>query len=238
MKLNCIAIDDEPLALKQICNYIEKTPFLALQGDCTNPIDALNLIREQQPDLLFVDINMPELNGVELVKTLSNPPMIIFTTAYSQYALEGFKLDAVDYLLKPISYPDFLKAANKANDLYALKHYPEENLSGNDEHLFVKSDYRLVRIPLNNVRYIESMREYIGIHLIDGTRIMTLVSMKSIEHKLPKNRFMRVHRSYIVNLDEITIIERQRIVFDKKIYIPIGEHYKEEFEQYVKKNFI
>lgn len=238
MILKAIAIDDEPLALKQMQTYIEKTPFLSLIGTASNAMEGLELFHKYNPDLLFVDINMPELNGMDMVKSLNSSTLIIFTTAYSEYAVDGFKVDAVDYLLKPIGYTDFLKAANKALQLYELKNSPEEIVSGDNQSLFVKSEYRLVRIKFSDIKYIEGMREYVRIHLADGSAVMTLLSIKSLEDKLPKEHFMRVHRSYIVNLDRIAVIERQRIIFDKDIYIPISEQYKEIFEDYIKKNFI
>lgn len=238
MNLKCIAIDDEPLALKQIQGYIEKTPFLTLDSAFSNSAVAFEEVEKNSPDLLFIDINMPDLNGIDFIKSLSKPCLVIFTTAYSEFAIDGFKLDAIDYLLKPISYPDFLKAATKAKELYDLRNSNEEKLSGNDDCLFVKSEYRLVRIKYSDIKYIEGMREYVGIHLTDGSRIMTLVNMKSIEERLPKEHFMRVHRSYIVNLDKITVVERQRIVFDKKTYIPISDQYKDIFDDFIRKHFI
>ena len=239
MNLRCFAIDDEPLALKQMCSYIEQTPFLELLGGYKNAVLALEKIHEQQPDLLFVDINMPQLNGMDLVRSLHHPCMVIFTTAYDRYALEGFLVDAVDYLLKPISYPAFLKAANKALKRHHADSKPTQDIpSGNDEGLFVKSEYRIVRIRFNEIKYIEGMREYVRIHLTDNKPVMTLLSMKALEEKLPPRQFMRVHRSYIVNLNRINIIERNRIVFDKDTYIPIGEQYKESFQQFMEKNFL
>ena len=238
MKLKCIAIDDEPLALKQIQLYIGKTDFLSLEGSFSSAVEAFAKVNETHPDLLFVDINMPELNGIDFVKMLDYPVMIIFTTAYNEYAVEGFKLDAVDYLLKPISYADFLKAANKAKELFEMRHNAKETVSMNQDYLFVKSEYRVIRIKFEDIKYIESQREYVCIHLTDGTSIMTLLSMKLVEERLPKNYFMRVHRSFIVNLNKITVIERQRIVFDKKTYIPIGDLYKDNFEEYLKNHFL
>ena len=231
-------LEDEPLALKQIENYVERTPFLSLVAAVANPLEALEIYHNNIPDLLFVDINMPELNGIDFVKTLQNPPLIIFTTAYSEYAIEGFKVDAVDYLLKPLSYSDFLKAANKAKQLYELKHNEQipiekERLTQDEHSLFVRSDYRLVRIQFNEIKYIEGMREYVRIHLSDGTSVMTLLSMKLLEEKLPKDLFLRVHKSFIVNLNKITVIERGVIVFDKKIFIPIGNQYKEKFDKWI-----
>ena len=238
MKLRCIAIDDEPLALKQIQSYIGKTDFLSLEGSFSVATEALEKVNEIRPDLLFIDINMPELNGIDFVKSLDYAVMIIFTTAYDEYAIEGFKLDVIDYLLKPIPYADFFKAANKAKELFALKQSAKEVVAVDKDYLFVKSEYRLVRIKMPDIRYIESQREYICLHLSDGTSVMTLLSMKSVEERLPKEHFMRVHRSFIVNLSKIAVIERQRIVFDKKTYIPVGDLYKEAFDSYVKEHFL
>lgn len=234
--MRCLILDDEPLARKQLESYIEKTPHLALTASVGNSLDAIEIFHQQEPDVLFVDINMPELNGIDFVKLLKNPGLVIFTTAYSEYALESYKVDAVDYLLKPISYADFLKAVNKARQLYELKKLPESALD--PQYLFVKSEYRLVRIQYSNIEYIEGMREYIRIHLSDGSTVMTLLSMKAMEERLPKEIFMRVHRSFIVNLEKITIIERQRIVFNKNTYIPVSDQYKEAFENHIKKNFL
>jgi len=236
--LRCIAIDDEPLALKQMCSYIEKTPFLQLVAACKNAFEAIEKIHQFTPDLLFADINMPVLNGLELIHTLDQPPMVIFTTAYSEYAFDGFRVDAIDYLLKPIGYPDFLKAAGKAMKMLDVKRLPDETLSGNDEGLFVKSEYRIIRIRFNDIKYIEGMREYVRIHTTEHKPVMTLLSMKALEEKLPPRQFMRVHRSYIVNLSKINIIERNRIVFDKDVYIPVSEQYKEVFQQFVDKHFL
>ena len=233
-KLRCLAIDDEPLALKQMCAYIEKTPFLELVAACKDGMDATEKIHQLAPDLLFADINMPLLSGLDLVRSLDRPPLVVFTTAYSEYALEGFRVDAVDYLLKPIAYPDFLKAAGKALKM----RFPVETLSANDEGLFVKSEYRIVRIRFNEIKYIEGMREYVRIHPANGKPVMTLLSMKFLEEKLPPHQFMRVHRSFIVNLSRINIIERNRIVFDNNVYIPVGEQYKEAFQGWMAKNFV
>jgi two-component system LytT family response regulator len=236
--LRCIAIDDEPLALKQMCTYIEKTPFLTLIADCKDAFDAMEKIRLLNPDLLFADINMPVFNGLELIHSLNRPPMVVFTTAHSQYALEGFRVDAVDYLLKPISYADFMKTAGKALKMHEIKQLPDEKPSSNDEGLFVKSEHRILRIRFNEIKYIEGMREYVCIHTIEGKPVMTLLSMKALEEKLPPHQFMRIHRSYIVNLDKINVIERSRILFGKDIYIPVGEQYKEVFQAWVDKTFL
>ncbi len=237
--IRCITIDDEPLALKQIASYIEKTPFLELVTACDSAIEALDVLQKEDVDLMFVDINMPDLSGMDFVKSLNNPPKVIFTTAYSEYAVEGFKVDAIDYLLKPISYSDFLKSANKAKQWFSLKETTAtEEIKTDKEFLFIKSEYKIVRINYNDIKYIEGMREYVRIHLDGSKPIMSLLSIKSLEVQLPKNKFMRVHRSFLVNLSKITTIERQRIIFDNDVYIPISEQYKEIFQKFVDENFI
>ena len=235
--IKCIAIDDEPLALRQITNYIEKTPFFELQKSFESAIEALTYLQENSVELMFVDINMPDLNGMDFVKSLINPPKIIFTTAYSEYALEGFKVDALDYLLKPIDYASFLKASIKAKEWFNLKELKSEELKSDTNFLFIKSEYKIIRIKIDDIKYIEGMREYIRIHLVNEKPIMTLLSMKAMEKQLQHKGFMRVHRSYIVNLNKISTIERSRIIFDK-VYIPISEQHKEKFQQFVDKNFL
>lgn len=235
--ITCIAIDDEPLALRQITSYVEKTPFLELKERFESPMNAITYLQTNEIDLMFVDINMPDLNGLDFVRSLENPPKIIFTTAYSEYAVEGFRVDAVDYLLKPIDYPTFLKASNKAKSWFDVHEKQPEQLQSNEDFLFIKSEYKIVRIKLDDIKYIEGMREYIRIHLVNEKPIMTLLSMKAMEAQLASKNFMRVHRSFIVNLNKITIIERNRIVFDK-VYIPVSEQYKEKFQQFVEGNFL
>lgn len=236
--IRCIAIDDEPLALKQMVNYIDKTPFLELTGHFESALQAITFLQENEVDLMFVDINMPDLSGMDFVKSLNNPPKVIFTTAYSEYALEGFQVDAVDYLLKPIDYPLFLKAAEKANDRIQAREKDKTEIQGDDNFLFIKSEYKILRINLSDIKYIEGMREYVRIHRESDKAIMTLMSMKKMEEFLPKTKFMRVHRSYIVNLDKITTVERNRIVFDEKVYIPVSEQYKPLFQQFLDDNFL
>lgn len=236
--IRCLAIDDEPLARKKMASYIEKTPFLELVDTCESALQALELMQKQQIDLLFLDINMPDLSGMDFAKSLDQAPGIIFTTAYSEYALDGFKVDAIDYLLKPIDYPDFLKAAQKAQKTLSKPENHSEELSLKEEFLFIKSEHKIIKIELADIKYLESMREYVKIHLVNRSSIMTLISLKKIEESLPSNNFMRVHRSFIVNLKRISIIERNRIVFDEKIYIPISEAYRESFRAYVDQYFL
>ncbi|OIP83179.1 MAG: DNA-binding response regulator [Porphyromonadaceae bacterium CG2_30_38_12] len=238
MRIKCLAIDDEPLALQQISAYIDRTPFLEKMALCQSAYEAIEFTDQQPVDLMFVDINMPDLNGLDFVKSLKNKPFIIFTTAYSEYALEGFKVDAVDYILKPISYDEFLRAVNKVRDrMAATAAVTSETVTMNKESLFVKSEYKLVRIQLSDIKYIESANEYIQIHLDTDKPITTLVRLKTIEAELPKDKFMRVHRSFIVNLDKVKVIDRNRIVFDK-VYIPVGDQYKDEFQKFVDKTFL
>jgi two-component system LytT family response regulator len=239
MKIRCIAIDDEPLALKQISAYIRKTPFLELSAECHSAVEALDILHANNIQLMFIDINMPDLNGMDFVKSLNVKPLIVFTTAYSEYAVEGFKVDATDYLLKPISYSNFLKAANKAKKIIDGEKQSEEGrVKATPEHLFVKSEYKLIRIALADIKYIESSHEYVVLHMISGSPVKTMVSMKSIEDHLPSDQFMRVHRSFIVNLSKITVVERSRIIFDGKVYIPVGDQYKSAFQKYIDKNFL
>ena len=238
MKITCITIDDEPLALKQMGDFIRQTPFLELVAECPNAFEAMDILRKHKVDLMFVDINMPGLSGMDFIKSLTRRPEVIFTTAYSEFAIEGFKVDALDYLLKPIGYNDFLKAASKALGYFETREKALHTGEKNDEYLFVKSEYRLVRIRLSDIKYIEGMREYVRIHTTTGKPVMSLMSMKSLEEKLPVDNFMRVHRSFIVNLKQITTIERSRIIFDKEVYIPVGEQYKEKFQEFIDRHFL
>jgi len=242
--LKCIAIDDEPLALRQIAAYIAKVPYLELVARFNNALEAQQRLAEEKIDLIFVDVNMPDLNGVDFVRGLVERPMVIFTTAYSEYAVEGFKLDAVDYLLKPFSFADFSRAAAKANSLYELRHNqrpaqePEtEALPRDREYLTVKADYKVSLVRIADILYIESEGEYVRLHLANGTTITTLFRLKNMETALPSDSFMRVHRSYIVNLRAIHSYIKGRIYLNDSEYVPIGENYKEAFQNYIRQNF-
>ena len=201
MKIKCIAIDDEPLALEQIGSYVQKTPFLELIATCKNAYEALEVLKEKEVNLMFIDIDMPDISGLDLVKSLVKKPQIIFTTAYSEYAFEGFQVDAIDYLLKPINYAAFLKAANKskiwfeANSPEKAKQQPKSDR----KEIFVKSNYKVVRILLADISYIESANEYIKIFLENQEVITTFMRLKNIEELLPAGDFMRVHKSFIIN---------------------------------------
>lgn len=243
--LKCIAIDDEPLALRQISAYIAKIPYLELAATFNNAIEAQQRLASERVDLIFVDINMPDLNGVDFVRALTNRPMVVFTTAYSEYAIDGFKLDAVDYLLKPFSFADFSRAAAKANSLYELRQgrLPAQPDSDSEatpkdrEYISVKADYKVSLVRIADIVYIESEGEYVRMHLCDGSTITTLFRLKNIEAALPSEQFMRVHRSYIVNLRVIRSYVRGRIFLSDTEYVPIGENYKEAFQNYIDRHF-
>ncbi len=236
--IKCIAIDDEPLALKQMKGYIEKAPGLQLLESFSSAMKALEFLQHQPVDLMFVDINMPDLTGMELVKSLSHPPKVIFTTAYREYAVEGFQVDAADYLVKPISFNAFLTSVNKTVQRYFTEPELEEGVRQTDDFLFLKTEYKIVRIEPRKIKYIEGMRDYIRIHLEDEKPIMALIKLKNIINHLAPDEFMRVHRSYIVNLNKVQTIERNRILFDKGVAIPVSEQYKEDFNRFLNNNFL
>ncbi len=236
--ISCIAIDDEPLALQLITGYIEKTPVLNLAGGFDNPIDATEFLTGHPVDLIFVDIQMPDLTGIEFTRLLEKGPKIIFTTAFEQYALEGYKLEIVDYLLKPFSYEEFLSAVQKAVRLIGLEQRDQNKVEVKNEFLFLKSEYKIKRINFNDVLYIEGMKDYVKVYISGESQpVLSLTSLKILEAKLPPEKFMRVHRSFIVNLEKIHTIERSRIVFGR-VYIPVSEQYKDKFQDFLDHNFI
>jgi DNA-binding LytR/AlgR family response regulator len=245
MTLNCIAVDDEPLALGLVSKFIEQTPFLNLTGKYSGAVDALKAIHSQKIDLIFLDIQMPDLNGIELARVLdkgADKPRIIFTTAYNQFALEGYKVDALDYLLKPFNYEEFLRAAQKALNYAELINKPAatptvvaETEHADDEYLFLKVEYQLVRIALDDILYIEGLKDYVKVHLKGIEKaVLSLTSLKALEEKLPSKRFMRVHRSFIVALDKITSMTKNSLQIGK-IYITVGDQYKDAFGQFIGK---
>lgn len=231
MTLNCAIVDDEPLALNLLESYVNKTPFLTLAGKYSSAVQAMKELPGKQIDLLFLDIQMPELNGLKFSKMVNSHTRIVFTTAFGQYAIDGYKVNALDYLLKPISYVDFLQAANKAVQWFELLQQPKEEI----DSIFVKSEYKLVQIELKNILYVEGLKDYIKIYEEGNSKpILSLMSMKAMEEMLPASRFMRVHRSYIVQKDKIRIIDRGRIVFGKN-YIPVSDSYKQTFQEFLDK---
>ncbi|WP_221390130.1 LytTR family DNA-binding domain-containing protein [Dyadobacter sp. NIV53] len=239
--LRCIAVDDEPLALGLVAAFVEKTPFLTLTGRYSSAVEALQVIHQQQIDIIFLDIQMPDLTGIELARIIEkagNPgPRIIFTTAFNQYALDGFKVDALDYLLKPFNYEEFLRAATRAKTYVELvqKASTANVVETKDEYLFLKVEYQLVRIAYEDILYMEGLKDYVKVHLKSGSKpILSLTSLKALEEKLPSSKFMRVHRSFIVNLDKIGAITRNTIQIGSTT-IPVSDQYKEIFSQFLSK---
>jgi DNA-binding LytR/AlgR family response regulator len=236
--ITVIAIDDEPLALQLIVDYIQMTPDLMLVGQFENPLEAAQYISKNHIDIVFTDIQMPGLNGIEFTRSMVNGPVVIFTTAFDKYAIAGFKLDIADYLLKPFTYEEFLTSVHKAERMIRSITKPADDVLSNNEFLFLKSDYKIKRINFQNILYIEGLKEYVKVYtMLSDKPILSLSSLKILEIKLPADRFMRVHRSFIVNLEKIETIDRSRIVFGKK-YIPIGEQYKDKFQEFLDKNFL
>lgn len=226
--IHTIIIDDEPLAISLLESYVDKTSFLTLSGTYSSAVQALKELPGKRVDLMFLDIQMPDLNGLEFSKMVDPHTRIVFTTAFQQYAIDGYRVNALDYLLKPISYIDFLQAANKALQWFERVQKPEEI-----ESIFVKSDYKLVQIELKKIQYVEGLKDYIKIYTEDNPRpILSLMSMKAMEELLPATRFMRVHRSFIVQKDQIRIVDRGRIVFGKT-YIPVSDSYKSAFQTFL-----
>ena len=240
--IRCAVVDDEPLALGLMASYVKKTPFLELVGAYSSAVQAMQEMHDNPVDLLFLDIQMPELNGLDYSRMLPSQTRVVFTTAFNQYAIEGYRVNALDYLLKPISYPDFLQAANKAQEWFKLveqgqqsqqtqQKQPEESI----DSIFIKSEYKLIKIDLKDILYIEGLKDYVKIFQENSIKpILSLMSMKSMEEMLPSHQFMRVHRSYIVQKEKIRIVEHNRIVFGN-VYIPIGDNYKQAFQEFLDK---
>jgi len=244
MILNCIAVDDEPLALGLVCKFIEQTPFLKLAGQYPSAVEALKAIHSQKIDLIYLDIQMPDLSGIELARVIGKgpeTPRIIFTTAFEQFGLEGYKVDALDYLLKPFNYEEFLRTATKAHSYFELINRPApapvvvESEYADDQYLFLKVEYQWVRIALDDILYIEGLKDYVKVHLKNMEKgVLSLTSLKVLEEKLSARKFMRVHRSFIVALDKITAMTKNTIQIGKK-NITVGDQYKNAFNQFVEK---
>ena len=245
MNLKCIVIDDEPLALLQMQNYVARVPFLELVESFDNAVEARDFLgTDNSVDLIFVDINMPELSGIDFVRGLESAPMVVFTTAYSEYAIEGFKLDAIDYLLKPFSFESFERAAKKAQSiaqLLALRDstnsdsLPLGEQSAEKECISIRADHKTSLVRYSNIVYIESAGEYVRLHLADGGHLVTLFRLKNMESALPSERFVRVHRSFIVNLEHVTGYTKGRVFLTGDEYAPIGENYRDSFAAIVEK---
>lgn len=238
--IKCIAIDDEPLALKKLVTYIKKIPYLELVAQCRSAIEAQQEIESQDVDAIFLDINMPDLNGLDFAKSLqdhSKGPVMVFTTAYNEYAVEGYKANAVGYLLKPYSFDEFEAAAQKVKEIMEIRQQAmtEVTTQGDDDSvIYVKSDYKIVRIDIKRITYIEAMSEYLRITCDDKDRpVIVLLSMKRVEEHLPGNMFMRIHRSFIINLGKIIEVKKNHVVLEGDVSLPIGENFKEAFMNYL-----
>lgn len=244
--IKTLAIDDEPLALQQLANYIKKIPFLELVGECRSAAEAKQIMEQDIIDAIFIDINMPDLNGLDFVRSLIAPPMVVFTTAYSEYAIDGYKVNAIDYLLKPFGLDEMQRAANKLKKQYDLTRTATISQQpalvsdiDDDDALFLKTEHRIVRVKVSDIRYIEGMSEYLKIHLANGQKpLVVLLSMKKMEERLPANSFMRIHRSYIINLKMIQEVNKNRVIMDTDTYLPIGDLYREAFNQYIDRKFL
>ena len=245
--IKCLAIDDEPFALLQLATYIKKIPYLELKGECQSALEAKEIMENEIIDAVFIDINMPDLNGMDFVRSLAIRPIIVFTTAYSEYAIEGYKVDAVDYLLKPFGLDDFRRAAEKVKKQFELeaRSYQQtipatpalSSEPDNDDTLFLQTEHRMVRISISGIKYIEGMSEYLKIHLEDQKPVVVLYSMKKLEERLP-SYFMRIHRSYIINLKKIQEVNKNRVILDAQTYLPIGDLYRDQFTDYLQQRFL
>ena len=253
--IKCVTIDDEPLALKQLNKYVSQVSFLELAGSFTNSIEASAFVSSEPVDLIFVDINMPDLNGLDFVRSLVGQKMVVFTTAYSEYAIVSYKLNAVDYLLKPISFSDFLRAANKCKHHHELLQTAaaqpavvaateqeaddEADLTvENREYISVKSDHKVMLVKISDIDYVESESEYLRLYLNSGEVVTTLLRLKNIEPILTAGDFMRIHRSYIVNLKHIKAIAKGRVFLSDDVSLPVGDNYRETFNSYIEKVYL
>jgi DNA-binding LytR/AlgR family response regulator len=240
MSVSCIAVDDEPLALALLCTFIEQTPFLKLVGRYGSGVEALKGLHEltEKVDVAFLDIQMQELTGLELARVLgqqTTAPRIVFTTAFPQYALESYKVDALDYLVKPFNYEEFLRAANKAKAYAELTqgHAEASTPVPEEDYIFLKVEYQLIRVALNDILYVEGLKDYVKVHLKSTPRaLLSLMSLRAMEEKLPARRFLRIHRSFIVALDKIESVRRLTVQIGTET-IPVGEQYKEAFAQFL-----
>ena len=234
--INCIAIDDEPLALDLLEDNIAQVPYLQLVGKCSNAIDALKLLKEVDVDLVFLDIQMPGLTGLQFIQSLTVKPMFILVTAYEKFALEGFNLNVVDYLVKPVPLERFIRACNKAQELYELKkgNFAAGERNKDDDFFFINVDYSLVKVMYNKIVWIEGLKDYIKIYLNDNTKpIVARLSLKSLEDELPPSMFLRIHKSYIVSKNFITSVKKSSVLLDNKTELPVGENYKDRIDELV-----
>ncbi|WP_443944692.1 LytR/AlgR family response regulator transcription factor [Pedobacter sp. AW1-32] len=236
--MDCLIVDDEILAVELVEDNLKKIPFLNHVASSRNAADALKIIREKHIDLIFLDIKMPGINGLELIEGLEKPPMIILITAFENYALDAFKLNVIDYLVKPVTFSRFFSAVNKAHDLFTLRKRPVIPDTGTENHFFVNAGYSLIKIRMSDIVFIEGLKDYVKIHLLqDPKPVITRINLKDLTEKLPQNEFMRIHRSFIVSLDKIEAVQKYQILVNK-IEIPIGESYRDALLNYItERNF-
>jgi len=230
--MKCIAIDDEPFALELIAGYIQRTPFLELAGTFTNPFKAMSFLMNTKVDLIFLDINMPELSGIQLLKSLSTTPKVVFTTAYTEYGAESYDYNAVDYLLKPVKFERFLKAVNKVIDISSKENVKNETIKEHDDFIYIKSGTQTIKVPVDEILYIEGAGNYMTFFTLNK-KIMSLFSMNELIHILPRDKFVRIHKSYIIAVKHINVIEKSRVIINK-VPIPIGITYREHFSKIIK----
>ncbi len=231
--IRCLAIDDEPIALDKLESYIRKMPFLELVARCESPLEASGILSEEQVDAIFVDVNMPDINGIDFLEQFTNPPMVVFTTAYSEYAVHSYKLNAVDYLLKPYDFTDFSRAANKLLQRYDSEGASVSGAKEDSRHMLVKEGYKFVNVNVDNILYLKGLSEYVQVFMTNRQDpIIASTSLKMIKERLPGN-FMQVHRSFIVNMNHIKEVERMRIIVEPDTVIPVGDNYKQAFADYL-----
>ncbi|MFT3901685.1 MAG: LytTR family DNA-binding domain-containing protein [Niabella sp.] len=239
-KISCIIVDDEPMALNLMERYVLRTPFLELKKKCGNAFEVLEHLQQYEaPDLIFSDIQMPELNGMELSKNIPSSTKIIFTTAFEQYAIEGYKVSALDYLLKPIDYAEFLTAAQKGRDWFEKNEkIPQSSANNERDYIFIKSEYKQLKVRFADILYIEGLKDYAKIYLIDEkVPVLSLISLKKLEEELPSDQFMRIHRSFIIAVDKILQIERNQVIIGEK-RITIADQYRKSFNDFIEPNSI
>lgn len=241
--IRTLVIDDEPLALQQLAAYVAQVPFLELAAQCLSAIEARDIMGRERIDAIFIDINMPDMNGMDFVKSLQAPPIVVFTTAYSEYAVDGYRVDAVDYLLKPFGLDEFRRAALRVKKRYELENAVAAQPApataaplADDGNIFLKTDHRAVRVAVDSIRYVEGMSEYLKIHVEGQRSFVVLLSMKKLEERLP-DYFLRVHRSYMVNMRKVMEVTKNRIVMDRDTYLPVGDMYKEALSKYLESRF-
>ena len=233
--LTCIVVDDEPLAAELLESYVRRTPFLEYRGSYYSAVSALEAIHDDPVDLLFCDIQMPGLSGMDLARMLPERTRVVFTTAFSAYAVEGFRVNALDYLVKPVSYPDFLSAADKAFKWFSMSRAVRPSVTKDIDSIIVKTEYRLVRIPFDDILYIEGLKDYVKIHVSgDGSPVLSLMNLKTLEDELPSGRFVRIHRSFIIQPSRMSYIEKGRVVYGQA-RLPVSDTYRQSFYDFLSK---